>query len=85
MTHLTRLQPFALAAGLLLSGGALAREGNANAGSGLSPGASATGNDRSAGVNSGHDRRPGRYGARRSLRQGFGRARRFPPHRRRHR
>ncbi len=84
MPRLTRLLPFALAAGLLLSGGALAQEGNANAGSGLSPGASATGNDRSAGVNNGNYRRPGSYGTRGALRQGFGRARRFPPHRHQH-
>ncbi|WP_082552640.1 hypothetical protein [Methylobacterium sp. Leaf456] len=70
---------------MLLSAGALAQEGNANAGSGLSPGASATGNDRSAGVNDGNDRRPGSDGTRRSLRQGVNGARRFAPHRRRHR
>lgn len=67
--------PLALAAGLLLGGGALAQEGNANAGSGLSPGASATGNDRSAGVNSGNYRRPGSYGTRRGRRASSGRRR----------
>lgn len=63
-----RVLPLALAAGLLLggAGAVLAQEGNANAGSGLSPGASATGNDRSAGVNNGNYRRPGSYGTRRS-------------------
>ncbi len=82
MPCLPRLLPFTLAAGLLLGGTALAQESNANAGSGLSPGASATGNDRSAGVNNGNYRPPGSYGTRRSMRSGARRAHRVAPHRR---
>lgn len=87
MPNPKRFFPLALAAGLLFGGATLApaQDGNANASSGLSPGASATGNDRSAGVNNGNYRPPGSYGTRRSLRSGFHRSRRLAPHRRRHR
>jgi hypothetical protein len=55
-----------LAATLTLAAGPVAAQGSSgNAGSGLSPSASATGNDRSAGVNNGNYRRPGGYGTRR--------------------
>ncbi|WP_232628910.1 hypothetical protein [Methylobacterium sp. Leaf118] len=85
MKHATRLGLFALAAGLLLGGvGPVLAQGAAggDAGSGLSPGASATGNDRSAGVNNGNYRRPGSYGTRGSFRSSYGRPRRIGPHRR---
>lgn len=77
MPNPKRFLPLALAAGLVLGGAgtALAQEGNANAGSGLSPGASATGNDRSAGVNNGNYRRPGSYGTRQGRRLSTGRRR----------
>lgn len=60
---------FILAAALTLAAGPVAAQGSSgNAGSGLSPSASATGNDRSAGVNNGNYRRPGGYGTRRGYR-----------------
>ncbi|KQQ18005.1 hypothetical protein ASF53_06440 [Methylobacterium sp. Leaf123] len=60
---------FALAAALTLAAAPVAAQGNSgNAGSGLSPSSSATGNDRSAGVNNGNYRRPGSYGTRRASR-----------------
>lgn len=60
---------FALAATLALAAGPAGAQGtSSNAGSGLSPSASATGNDRTAGVNSGNYRRPGSYGTRRAYR-----------------
>ncbi|CAO4152945.1 hypothetical protein PKCBPO_03818 [Methylorubrum thiocyanatum] len=60
----------ALAATLFLAvaGPAGAQDASSNAGSGLSPSSSATGNDRSAGVNNGNYRRPGGYGTRRAYR-----------------
>lgn len=60
----------ALAATLFLAvaGPAGAQDAGSNAGSGLSPSSSATGNDRSAGVNNGNYRRPGGYGTRRAYR-----------------
>ena len=60
-----------MAAAFLLAGAApaLAQDSGSNSGSGLSPSASATGNDRSAGVNNGNYRRPGGYGSRRGYRR----------------
>ncbi|MCJ2031362.1 hypothetical protein MKK50_18520 [Methylobacterium sp. J-043] len=58
----------ALAATLALTLAGPAGAQGSNSGSGLSPSASATGNDRSAGVNSGNYRRPGGYGTRRAYR-----------------
>ena len=55
---------------LALAGPACAQGAGANAGSGLSPSSSATGNDRTAGVNNGNYRRPGGYGTRRGYRSG---------------
>ncbi len=70
---------FALAATLTLAaaGPALAQDAGGNSGSGLSPSASATGNDRSAGVNNGNYRRPGGYGTRRAYRPVTGQPRRM--------
>ncbi|PXW59934.1 hypothetical protein [Methylobacterium sp. B4] len=70
---------FALAAALTLgiAGPAAAQDTGGNSGSGLSPSASATGNDRSAGVNNGNYRRPGGYGTRRAYRPMAGQPRRI--------
>lgn len=53
---------------LTVAGPAGAQGTSSNAGSGLSPSSSATGNDRTAGVNNGNYRRPGSYGTRRAYR-----------------
>ncbi|BAU93301.1 hypothetical protein MPPM_4696 [Methylorubrum populi] len=65
MTYPLRSGLFALAAAFVLAAGPAAAQGaSSNAGSGLSPSAAATGNDRTAGVNNGNYRRPGGYGTR---------------------
>lgn len=70
MTFPIRSGLVALAAALVLTtaGPASAQGTSSNAGSGLSPSSSATGNDRTAGVNNGNDRRPGGYGTQRAYR-----------------
>ena len=58
MTRTTLMAPLVAALFLGSAGAALAR-GNSDSGSGLSPYAALSGNDRSAGVNSGNYRDPG--------------------------
>ncbi|AMB47553.1 MULTISPECIES: hypothetical protein [Methylobacteriaceae] len=72
-----RISLVALAATLALAVAGPAGAQGGNSGSGLSPSASATGNDRSAGVNSGNYRRPGGYGTRRAYRPRRSPSRRF--------
>lgn len=71
------LLALATALTLAAAGPAAAQDTSSNAGSGLSPSSSATGNDRTAGVNNGNYRRPGGYGTRRAYRPIAGQPRRL--------
>ena len=79
MRHGRRILIACAAGAFLAAAPAWAQSGNSDAGSGLSPSAAATGNDRSAGVNNGNYRPPGGYGTRRYLRSAHGRTRRIAP------